>query len=125
MRSFLGLLVIIIAPSVFATGSFSCGGTAADGSKVRISACVPHGIAGLCSDLNVSVNGKTEMTIPRAQIPSFYSSKNFTGLIGYDSDINFILVSLEFFGKNNSKNKLVVKLAEKEIKVREVKCEFE
>ncbi len=108
-----------------ATGGIDCSGETHGGTKIEISACVPHGIMGICSDLKIFKNGTEALVIPRDQVSGFYSSINFSGLMAYDAEMNETLVQLEYFEKNNKKNSLKVKLEGKEYKFKDVTCNFE
>jgi|GEM_PF-6486461 len=127
MKNFFGLLIgISLAGSISnATGGILCSGETYKGTKIEISACVPHSIMGICSDLKVSKNGTEILNIPRNQVSGFYSSQNFTGLIAYDDNMDRVLVQLEYVKKGHPKNFLKVTLDNTEFKFTDVTCEFE
>jgi hypothetical protein len=119
-----------------ATGGFYCEAETHSGKKVSVSACVPHGIDGLCSGISIDVAGnKTEIT--RERVPSFYIGRlNSTSLLAakaYDEDVNGVVLDLVYeFKANNSAeghervySRMNVKVGETTMKFRDVKCSFE
>lgn len=119
-------LGLVLAQNSYATGGFFCSGETHSGKKVSVSACVPHGIPGLCSSVSVTVNDKEVLEVPKNQVPAFYISGNFLGLTAMDEEFSGTLVNLEYFGAKNKKNSLEVNVPNgASFKFKDVTCELE
>ncbi len=104
-------LCAIAAPfSAFASGTLTCTGTR-EGKSAGISVCTSQGIKSLCgNDISVTSRNVEIASIPAEQAVAFYSSPNVTALAAYDETINDEIVTLEYFGEKDSRNKLVIKV---------------
>jgi hypothetical protein len=112
--------------SAFASGSFTCTAETYSGIKFEVFACVPHSIPGLCGDVTVNENGKELFVVSKENVPSFYLSDDFFGLIGMDESFIQERVKLEYIAPNDKRNKLEITTVDgKSYKFKDVTCEMD
>jgi len=136
MKTLISLLVLVSAVPAFATGGFSCRGETFSGKKVEVSACMPHGILGVCSDVSVRVNDKDVATFPRGQVKGIMETKladsSLFAIQVWDEELTKPVVAITYQYKLDKYDNVKAVFASMKVEVSgrkysfsDVQCDFE